>query len=52
MGGAFGPVLLLGSVLLLIAFGVPITYAIAVAALLAAWWVRISGPHPAARRGM
>lgn len=41
MGGAFGPVLLLGSMLILIALGLPIAYAIGVAALLAAWWVGI-----------
>ena len=41
MGGTFGPILLLGSMLLLIALGVPIAYAIGVASLLAAWWVGI-----------
>jgi tripartite ATP-independent transporter DctM subunit len=41
MGGSFGPILLLGSMLILIALGVPIAYAIGVAALLAAWWVGI-----------
>ena len=41
MGGVFGPVLLLGSMLLLILLGLPIAYAIGIAALLAAWWVGI-----------
>jgi tripartite ATP-independent transporter DctM subunit len=41
MGGAFGPILLLGSMLALIALGLPIAYAIGVAALLAALYVGI-----------
>jgi tripartite ATP-independent transporter DctM subunit len=41
VGGAFGPILLLGSMLLLIAIGMPIAYAIGIAALLAAWWAGI-----------
>jgi len=41
MGGVFGPLLLLGSMLALIALGLPIAYAIGVAALIAALWVGI-----------
>jgi tripartite ATP-independent transporter DctM subunit len=41
MGGVAGPILLLGSMLALIALGLPIAYAIGIAALLAAWWVGI-----------
>jgi tripartite ATP-independent transporter DctM subunit len=38
MGGTYGPLLLLGSMLGLIALGLPIAYAIGIAALFAAWW--------------
>jgi tripartite ATP-independent transporter DctM subunit len=41
VGGAFGPILLLGSMLALIAIGLPIAYAIGIAALLAALYVGI-----------
>jgi tripartite ATP-independent transporter DctM subunit len=41
MGGVWGPVILLGSMLALIALGLPIAYAIGIAALAAAWWVGI-----------
>jgi tripartite ATP-independent transporter DctM subunit len=41
VGGAVGPILLLGSMLALIAIGLPIAYAIGIAALLAALYVGI-----------
>jgi tripartite ATP-independent transporter DctM subunit len=41
MGGVWGPVILLGSMLVLIVLGLPIAYAIGIAALVAAWWVGI-----------
>ncbi len=39
MGGAFGPVLLIGSLLCLIALGVPIAYALGIAALITAFHI-------------
>ena len=41
MGGTFGPLLLIGSMLLLVALGVPIAYAIGIASLITALYVGI-----------
>ncbi|MBW2429556.1 MAG: TRAP transporter large permease [Deltaproteobacteria bacterium] len=41
MGGTFGPLLLIGSMLLLVVLGVPIAYAIGIASLLTALYVGI-----------
>ncbi|MEP0321544.1 TRAP transporter large permease [Bauldia litoralis] len=38
MGGPFGPVILLGSLLVMLLLGVPVAYALGIAALLAALW--------------
>jgi tripartite ATP-independent transporter DctM subunit len=41
MGGSFGPLLLIGSLLVLIAASVPVAYALGIAALIAAFYVGI-----------
>jgi tripartite ATP-independent transporter DctM subunit len=41
MGGSFGPLLLIGSLLILIAASVPVAYALGIAALIAAFYVGI-----------
>ena len=41
MGGTFGPLLLIGSMLMLVVLGVPIAYAIGIASLITALYVGI-----------